>query len=88
MRLVRPPLLVWVLADGTWHQGLLEAWDRDSDGWRAFAATPRARVAVLDVGHRSAGASVLGLRQPIFCQFSGVERVCTVSGYGLDRASA
>ncbi len=36
MRLVRPPRLVWVLADNTWYQGFLEAWGRDADRWRAF----------------------------------------------------
>ena len=36
MRLVRPPQLVWVHADGAWYEGYLEAWRRDAGGWRAF----------------------------------------------------
>ena len=36
MRTVRPPRLVEVLANDTWHSGFLEAWRRDDDGWLAY----------------------------------------------------
>ena len=36
MRRVDPPKPVEVRHDGTWHPGWLEAWRRDSDGWRAY----------------------------------------------------
>jgi hypothetical protein len=36
VQLVNPPKIVTVHRDGRWHDGQLEAWRRDDDGWRAF----------------------------------------------------
>jgi hypothetical protein len=33
---VRPPKPVYVRQREAWHQGHLEAWRRDDDGWRAY----------------------------------------------------
>ncbi|MDX6320039.1 MAG: hypothetical protein QOD35_3439 [Nocardioidaceae bacterium] len=36
MRLLDPPKPVVVRRDGQWHDGELQAWRRDNDGWLGY----------------------------------------------------